>query len=123
MLELAHKEQHAVQQQYTRRQQPKQEESQLQGNNITAPFQSDLKSNLGQCAGLLLSDMGQGLPLYCSRMTGVPSTGYDEQPTRSGSQPPRPLFDAAISISAVQWVVHRPDWVQAVQRFFHSLHR
>jgi 18S rRNA (guanine1575-N7)-methyltransferase len=58
-----------------------------------------LGPGLGPCLGLLLSDMGQGLPLRPS------------------------LFDACISISAVQWLCVREDHREALHRFFTSLWR
>jgi hypothetical protein len=49
------------------------------------------------CMGLLASDFGAGLPLRAS------------------------LFDAAISVSAVQWLLHRPDSQRALASLFRDL--
>ena len=59
------------------------------------------------CCGLLLADMGQGLPL------GGPG----------GVMVSQALFDAAVSISAAQWLLFRPDWWTAATNFFAALKR
>ena len=52
-----------------------------------------------RCGGLVCSDIGQA------------------GPWRAG------VFDAAVSISAVQWLLFRERWEEAAIRFFRGLHR
>ncbi len=65
----------------------------------------------GCCGGLVRSDMGQGLPFFSC-------CGEEEEEEGGGGR-----FDAAVSASAVQWLLVAPDWLAASVRFFRSLYR
>eukprot|EP00798_Chlamydomonas_sp_ICE-L_P011888 gene11888-14992_t len=64
-------------------------------SNMTSLTKSS--STGGRCAGLLLADAGQ-------------ACAWRED-----------LFDVAVSISAVQWLLFRDDWTDALARFFSGL--
>ncbi|KAJ9505881.1 hypothetical protein QJQ45_017851, partial [Haematococcus lacustris] len=105
-------------------------------------FQGAAGGGRGGCLGLLLLDMGQGLPLRTSPpLTDLTltlmHTGQQQQQQQEGEgeggrlacgpaaglRPAALLFDACLSVSALQWLLHRPlQPDRALTRLLAQLH-
>jgi len=88
------------------------------------------------CLGLLHADMGQGMPFrstssstststHCSSSSSSTSIhcslSSNSRSSSSSSSSRLFAFDGALSISAVQWLLFRPDREKALASFFKSL--